>query len=86
MAFRTRSCSAFEVKKVLCTSVPIRFIPCFNVTTAANNVFDSDAEIDLLTDVGGWGFDVKKDQGDIMSVYTLMNQKCVMDKHPDQAI
>lgn len=72
--------------KVLCTSVPIRFVPCFNVTTAAKNIFDSDAEIDLLTTVGGWGFDVKKDQGDIMSVYTLMNQKCVMDKQPNQSI
>ena len=42
----------------------------------------TDAEIGLLTVFGGWGFDVKKDQGDIMSVYTLMNQKCVMDRLP----
>jgi len=66
--------------KVLVESVPMRFVPCFNVTTAAKNIFDQDAEIDMLTEVGGWGFDVKKNHGDIMSVYTLMNKKCVMDK------
>jgi len=69
-----------DYAKVLVESVPIRFMPCFNVTTAAKNPFDNDAEIGLLTDAGGWGFDVKKDQGDIMSVYTLMNKKCVMDR------
>lgn len=69
-----------DTAKVLVESVPISFVPCFNVTTAAKNPFDNDAEIDMLTDVGGWGFDVKKDHGDIMSVYTLMNQKCVMDR------
>merc|ERR1712146_800433 len=69
-------------QKVAYESVPIRFMPCFDVTTAANNIFDSDAEIGLLTDVGQWGFDVKKDQGDIMAVYTLMNKKCVVDKQP----
>jgi len=66
--------------KVLVESVPISSVPCFNVTTAAKNPFDNDAEIALLTDVGGWGFDVKKDHGDIMSVYTFMNKKCVMDR------
>ena len=33
----------------------------------------------LLTIVGGWGFDVKKEQGDIMSVYTIMNRKVVLN-------
>ena len=49
------------------------------VTTAASNPFDQDAEIGLLTIVGGWGFDVKKEQGDIMSVYTIMNRKVVLN-------
>jgi len=65
--------------KALVESVPISTVPCFNVTTAASNPFDNDAEIEMLTDVGSWGFDVKKDHGDIMSVYTLMNRKCVME-------
>ena len=57
-----------------------------NVVTlgCAKNIFDSDAEIDLLTKMGRWGLDVKKDQGDIMSVYTLMNKKCVMDRMPKE--
>ena len=67
-------------RKVAYESVPIRFMPCFDVTTAAKNIFDQDAEIGLCTDAGSWGFDVKKNQGDIMSVYTLMNKKCVIDK------
>lgn len=67
-------------QKVSYESVPVSAMPCFNVTTAARNVFDNDAEIGLLTEVGPWGFDVKKDQGDIMSIYTLMNQKCVIDR------
>jgi len=66
--------------KVLVESVPIASVPCFNVTTAANNIFDSDAEIGLLTHTGAWGFDVKKDQGDIMATYTIMNKKCVLNR------
>ena len=61
-------------------SVPLSTVPCFKVTTPAQNIFDQDAEIGLLTDAGDWGFDVRKGQGDIMSVYTLMNQKCVLGK------
>ena len=64
--------------KVSYESVPISSVRCFDVTTAAENPFDSDAEIGLLTEVGAWGFDVKKGQGDIMAVYTIMNQKCVL--------
>jgi len=66
--------------RVTYESVPLSVVPCFKVTTAAKNPFDQDAEIGLLTDAGEWGFDVKKDQGDIMSVYTLMNKKCVLDR------
>lgn len=66
--------------KVVYESVPISSVPCFVVTTPAKNIFDNDAEISLLTEGGPWGFDVKKDQGDIMSVYTFMNKKCVMDR------
>merc|ERR1719502_1925388 len=65
--------------KVLVESVPIASVPCFNVTTAAKNIFDNDAEIRLLTHTGAWGFDVKKDRGDIMSTYTIMNKKCVLN-------
>merc|ERR1711924_121343 len=64
--------------KVSYESVPMSVVPCFTVTTPSKNVFDNDAEIGLLTEVGKWGFDVKKDQGDIMSVYALMNKKCMM--------
>jgi len=66
--------------KVSYESVPISCVQCFDVTTAAKNPFDQDAEIGMLTEVGSWGFDVKKEQGDIMGVYTIMNQKCVMDR------
>ena len=66
--------------RVVYQSVPMSAIPCFKVTTPAANIFDQDAEIGLLTDAGDWGFDVRKAQGDIMAVYTLMNKKCVLDK------
>jgi len=65
--------------KVSFESVPFASVPCYAVTTAASNPFDQDAEIGLLTIVGGWGFDVKKEQGDIMSVYTIMNRKVVLN-------
>ena len=70
----------WKKNKVTYESVPIRFVPTFDVTTPASNPFDQDAEITMLTDHGKWGFDVKKDQGDIMQVYTIMNKKCVMDR------
>jgi len=66
--------------KISYESVPLSCVPCFDVTTAAKNPFDQDAEIGMLTDSGAWGFDVKKEQGDIMAVYTIMNKKCVMDR------
>ena len=65
--------------KVSFESVPFASVPCYAVTTAASNPFDQDAEIGLLTIVGGWGFDVKKELGDIMSVYTIMNRKVVLN-------
>jgi len=72
--------SRSDSSRVVYESVPLSCVPCFDVTTAASNPFDNDAEIGLLTDVGSWGFDVKKDQGDIMAVYTVMNKKCVIDR------
>ena len=71
---------SFKSSKVTYESVPISVVPCFDVTTPAKNPFDQDAEIGLHTDAGAWGFDVKKDQGDIMAVYTIMNKKCVLDR------
>jgi len=65
--------------KVAFESVPFSSVPCYAVTTAASNPFDQDAEIALLTAFGEWGFDVKKEQGDIMAAYTVMNKKCVLD-------
>jgi hypothetical protein len=75
-----------DSSKVLYESMPLSSVPCFSVTTAASNPFDQDAEIGLLTRVGEWGFDVKKGQGDIMAIYTLMNQKCVLDRLQGRAI
>ena len=71
---------SFKSSKVTYESVPISAVPCFDVTTPAKNPFDQDAEIGMLTESGAWGFDVKKDQGDIMAVYTIMNKKCVLDR------
>ena len=70
----------WKKNKVTYMSVPIRFVPNFDVTTPASNPFDQDAEITMNTDSSKFTFDVKKDQGDIMQVYTIMNKKCVMDR------
>jgi len=67
-------------KKVAYWSTPYKAVPCFEVTGAAANPFDQDAEIKLNKDIGTAAFDVKKNQGDIMSVYTFLNKKCVLDR------
>lgn len=68
---------------VLFESVPLSGVPCFEVSTPSAHPFDADAEISMYTAKGKWGFDVKKNQGDIMAVYTLMNKKCVLDRLAD---
>jgi len=67
-------------KKVSYKSLPYKPLNCFSVTGAASHPFDRDAEIALHTDVGEWGLDVKKGQGDIMVVYTFLNKKCILDR------
>jgi len=68
----------FSKRKVKYESVPLASLACYSVKTPASNIFDQDAEIEMRSNIGDWGFDVKKGQGDIMAVYTLMNQKCVL--------
>jgi hypothetical protein len=65
--------------KVSVESVPFSSVPCYTMTTAASHPFDQDAEIGLLTVFGPWGFDVKKEQGNIMATYTIMNKKVVLN-------
>jgi len=66
--------------KVAYWSTPYKCVPCFEVTGAASHPFDADAEVKLNKDICAAAFDVKKNQGDIMTVYTSLNQKCVLDK------
>jgi hypothetical protein len=66
--------------KVAYWSTPWNALPCFQVTGASASPFDQDAEVTLNKDIGEAAFDVKKNQGDIMAVYTFLNKKCVMDR------
>jgi hypothetical protein len=70
----------FTGQKVNYKSLPYKTAQCYSVTGAASHPFDRDCEIKMYTDVGEYGFDVKKDQGDIMASYTIMNQKVLLDK------
>jgi hypothetical protein len=110
--------------KVKYESTPYKCLHCFYITSAAQNCFDTDAEVGMYTDVpkdmswlaamlpgmgamqnplgmlagvagmasdmmnppdlvwgtgkeGNQGFDVKKNQGDLMCIYTLLNKKLV---------
>lgn len=67
-------------QRVAYQSLPFKSLMCFLVTGAASHPFDQDAEIQLFTDAGTRSIDVKKNQGDIMAVYTFLNKKCMMDK------
>jgi hypothetical protein len=67
-------------QRVVYQTMPYRSMTCFQVTGAASHCFDQDAEILMYTDAGDRGLDVKKAQGDIMQVYTLLNKKCIMDR------
>lgn len=67
-------------QKVNYKSLPFKAMTCFSVTGAHQHPFDRDCEIKMLADVGDWGLDVKKDQGDIMAAYTIMNKKVILSK------
>jgi len=67
-------------QKVNYKSLPYKAMACFSATGAAQHPFDRDCEIKMLADVGDWGLDVKKDQGDIMAAYTIMNKKVILSK------
>lgn len=66
--------------KVSYKSLPYKSMSCYEVSGAASHPFDRDAEVYLHSDAGKVSIDVKKDQGDIMATYTLMNKKCIIDK------
>jgi len=66
-------------QKVSYLSMPFASMRCFEVTGAADHPFDRDAEVkmhcDLYFDVG---YDIKKGQGDILGIYSLLNKKCML--------
>jgi len=66
-------------KRVSYKSLPLKAVSVFEVTGAASHPFDTDAEIGVSSDAGPWKFDVKKG-GDIMSIYTFLNKKCILDR------
>jgi hypothetical protein len=70
----------FTGQKVSYKSLPYKAMSVFEVSGAASHPFDQDAEIYLHSDAGKVSIDVKKAQGDIMSTYTLLNKKCILDK------
>jgi hypothetical protein len=83
--FTTRRLMKIDVqgwtgKKVSYVSLPLKAVSVFEVTGAASHPFDTDAEVELFSNAGPWKFDVKKGSGDIMSIYTFLNKKCIMDR------
>jgi len=67
-------------QKVSYVSLPLSTVNVFEVGGQASHPFDFDAEVDVSSDSGPWKFDVRKGLGDIMSIYTFLNRKCILDR------
>jgi hypothetical protein len=67
-------------RKVSYKSVPYKSTACFAVTGSTRHPFDWYCEMKMFADIGHWGLDVRKEQGDIAAAYGVINKKAVLDK------
>merc|ERR1712232_165274 len=66
--------------KVRYKSIPYKSTASFSVTGEEWHPFDWYCEMRMIADIGYWGLDVKKEQGDISQAYNIVNKRVVLDK------